>query len=98
MFSPGYDEDVNAELFELQQRARRHFVTQYEGRELLFAMSLFSARWDAALKDIKWKRLPRLRWETIIRDAIERGVVTEEYAEMYFPIGEKECQTPSSGL
>ena len=85
MFSPGYDDDVNAEAFVLNKRLRAAFIAQYEGRELFFAMSLESARWDAALKDIERKRLPRPRWEAIVRDAIKCGIVTEEYAATHFP-------------
>jgi len=83
MLKPGYDDDVNAELYELKRQMRCSFVSQYTGREVMLAMSLESARWGDARKDLERGRVSKERYIEIINDAIHYGIVTQEYANLH---------------
>ena len=83
MLKPGYDDNVNAELHRLRQMMRQSFVAQYAGREAMLAMALESARWEDARKDLARSKVSRERYTEIVENAINHGIVTQEYANLH---------------
>jgi hypothetical protein len=81
---PGYDDNVNEEIYNIGRMMRASFVRAYVGNnaELYFAMALESARFDDCLKDIERGRVSLKTKDRIIRDAINHGIITDEFARM----------------